>query len=218
MHEITPIIRRQLGILHNLIKKQTLSIMRRIRNTITSTIGSAFIKTAIEIGPCGLLDRFVVETWDFGVACDAAQGIAGYVCWGDVSEGEGEGRKREDKLSPGGGGVMNVGVGVPWGGRAAAADTLEVRAMLAQRMRVLSCMAAVVRLEEAARELRCMELEMGLNVCLPSEPKNSKKHSIYPLPSHFCFSRSTQETGFHIIRLESNRRRFNETVMTMKQI
>jgi hypothetical protein len=50
MHEITRIIRRQLRILHNPIKKQTLSIMRRIRNTITSTIATTFIETAVEIG------------------------------------------------------------------------------------------------------------------------------------------------------------------------
>jgi hypothetical protein len=36
---------------------------------------------------------------------------------------------------------MNVGVGVPWGGR--AADTSVVKAMAAQRMTVLSCMAAL---------------------------------------------------------------------------
>jgi hypothetical protein len=71
-----------------------------------------------------------------------------------ISEGEREmgreGKGREDALSPGGGGVMNVGVGVPWGGR--AADTLEVKARVAQRMRVLSCMAAV-ELEELVRDL-----------------------------------------------------------------
>jgi hypothetical protein len=100
-----------------------------------------------------LLDSFVVETRDYGVTCDAAEGVTGYVCWGEVlakEKGREGGREKGDKLSPGGGGVMNVGVGVPWGGR--AAETCAVKAMVAQRMKVVNCMAAV-RLEEVAMSL-----------------------------------------------------------------
>ena len=57
--------------------------------------------------------------------------------------------ERNDLLSPGGGGEMKVGVGVPCGGR--AADTCAVKASVAQRMRVLSCMTAI-RLAELTKE------------------------------------------------------------------
>jgi hypothetical protein len=108
---------------------------------------------------------------------------------------EGEWKGREDALSPGGGGVMNVGVGVPWGGR--AADTSAVKEMVAQRMRVLSCMATV-RLEAEERELGRRELEMGLNVCRAKEQQEAFYLSILHPPSsltHFRFWRSIRENG-----------------------
>ena len=80
---------------------------------------------------------------------------------------------------------MNVGVGVPWGGR--AADTSAMKAMVAQRMRVLSCMAAVARLEELVRGLRRWignGIECLSSLAALAEPEDSKKHSIYP--SSFC--------------------------------
>jgi hypothetical protein len=117
---------------------------------------------------------------------------------------------------------MNVGVGVPWGGR--AAETLAVKARVAQRMRVPSCMAAV-RLEEAARELRCMELEMKLNVCpvlqhLPNQKPARSYLYIHPPSSlipFLVFEINTRKRDF-TFRLVGNRKSFNETVMTMKQI
>jgi hypothetical protein len=48
---------------------------------------------------------------------------------------------RKHLLSPGGGGVMKVGVGVPFGGR--AADAWAVKTTVAQKTSVFSCMTAV---------------------------------------------------------------------------
>jgi hypothetical protein len=82
MYKITRIIRRQLSILHNHIKKQTLRVMWRVCDAVASTVSAAFVETTVEIWTRGLFDCFVIEAWDDGESRNTADGVASYVCWG----------------------------------------------------------------------------------------------------------------------------------------